>query len=164
MIQVNAPPSPVGYFWLLRRIGRVWVREQSVALIEWKDSYSVGVADVDYEHREMIDLINDLHERLSRQAGDLDTAAFLGKIFQTISSHFALEERFMQEKGYDQFSQHKTAHEQLLDEIREIMDNYEAAPDDSSTELSRRLDRWFTEHFKTHDARLHHRLGTHDHD
>lgn len=134
-----------------------------MALIEWKDSYSVGVADVDYEHREMIDLINDLHERLSSQSGELDTSAFLGKIFQAISAHFALEERFMQEKGYDQFSQHKNAHEQLLDEIREIMDNYEAAPDDSSTELSRRLDLWFTEHFKTHDARLHHRLGTHDH-
>lgn len=139
------------------------VEETSVALIEWKDSYSVGVADVDYEHREMIDLINDLHERLSNKSDELDASTFLGKIFQAISSHFALEERFMQDHRYDQFSQHKAAHERLLDEIRDIMDDYEAAPEASSAELSHRLDLWFTEHFKTHDARLHHKLGTHDH-
>lgn len=134
-----------------------------MALIEWKDSYSVGIADVDYEHREMIDLINNLHERLSNKSDELDARAFLGKIFQAISSHFALEERFMRENRYDQLTQHKAAHERLLDEIREIMDDYESAPEDSSDELSRRLDRWFTEHFKTHDARLHRRLGNHDH-
>lgn len=33
----------------------------------------------------------------------------------------------------------------------------------SSKQLSARLDAWFTGHFKTHDARLHHRLGSHDH-
>ncbi|MBN9001561.1 MAG: hemerythrin family protein [Rhizobiales bacterium] len=134
-----------------------------MVLIPWKDSYSVGVADIDYEHREMIDLINDLHERLADKADDLDASAFLGKIFQAISLHFALEERFMQEHGYDQFRQHKNAHERLLDEIRDIMDDYEAAPERASIELSRQLDLWFTDHFKTHDARLHHRLGNHDH-
>jgi len=43
----------------------------------------------------------------------------------------------------------------LLDELRDIMD---AVEDDGSYDESRLaddLERWFTEHFKTHDARLH---------
>ena len=32
-----------------------------MSLIEWKEEFSVGVAEVDLEHRDLIDLINDLH-------------------------------------------------------------------------------------------------------
>lgn len=134
-----------------------------MALIEWKDHYSVGVEAVDHEHREMIDLINEVHENLLAGADEPDVSAFLGEIFRAISAHFALEERFMRQHRYDQFSQHKEAHEELLDDIRDIMDGYEADPDGARAQLSHRLDSWFTEHFRTHDARLHHRLGTHDH-
>jgi len=133
-----------------------------MVLIEWKDSYSVGIADVDYEHRQMIDMINELHERLSRTTETVDATVSLGEILRGISAHFALEERFMHEHRYDQFSQHKGAHEQLLDEIRDIMDGYEADPENSSKRLSRQLDLWFTEHCKTHDARLHKMLGNHE--
>jgi hemerythrin len=132
-------------------------------LIEWKNHYSVGVQAVDHEHRELIELINQLHEDLLAGPREAAVTAFLGEIFRAISAHFALEERFMREHRYDQFAEHKLAHEQLLEEIRDIMDGYEADPEGSSKQLSNRLDAWFTLHFKTHDARLHHRLGTHDH-
>lgn len=134
-----------------------------MALITWKDSYSVGVDAVDHEHRELIDLINELHDSLLAKGEESDVAAFLGEIFRGISAHFALEERFMREHRYDQLDQHKDAHEELLEQIRDIMDGYEADPGGSSKRLSGQLDAWFTEHFRTHDARLHHRLGTHDH-
>lgn len=134
-----------------------------MGLIEWKSHYSVGVEAVDHEHRELIDLINELHEQLVAGPEQPDVAAFLGEIFRGISAHFALEEKFMRDHRYDQLAEHKQAHEQLLEDIRDIMDGYEADPAASSRELSKRLDDWFTQHFKTHDARLHHRLGTHDH-
>src|SRR5262245_57975619 len=131
-------------------------------LIEWKDRYSVGVDAVDHEHRGLIEFINRLHEGIVAESDEFTVTAFLGEIFRAISAHFALEERFMSEHRYDQFAEHKRAHEQLLDELRDIMDGYEADPEAASKELSERLDRWFTFHFKTHDARLHHLLGAHD--
>ena len=134
-----------------------------MVLIEWKPHYSVGVEAVDHEHREMIDLINEVHEKLIAEGAAPDVTGFLGEIFRAISAHFALEEKFMREHRYDQLNEHKAAHEELLDDIRDIMDGYEADPAAARAELSTRLDSWFTDHFKTHDARLHHRLGTHDH-
>ena len=134
-----------------------------MALIEWKSSYSVGIDAVDHEHRELIDLINTLHDRLVAEGEKSDVTAFLGEIFRGISAHFALEEQFMRSHRYDQLDEHKEAHEELLEEIRDIMDGYEADPEAASKRLSGQLDRWFTEHFRTHDARLHSRLGSHDH-
>ena len=131
-----------------------------MALIEWKDEYSVGVPEVDYEHRKLIDLINELHENLIRKDSHETVTDFLGEIYAKISAHFALEEKFMRDIRYDQYDDHKADHERLLDEIRDIMDDQErGAYVDYESVLSERLSAWFGEHFKTHDARLHGAVG-----
>ena len=138
-------------------------------LLDWKDSYSVGIAAVDHEHRELIDLINTLHEELVSGGGARTVSAIFGDIYKGISGHFALEESFMRERGYDQLAEHKGDHERLLDELRDIMDDYDGRVggsdrDAADRELSARLGSWFALHFQTHDARLHSRLGNHPHD
>jgi hemerythrin-like metal-binding protein len=133
-----------------------------MALIEWQDRYSVGIEAVDHEHREMIDLINRIHDELMAGTSEHTTASLLGEVYRGISAHFALEERFMRERRYDQLAEHKAEHERLLDVLRDIMDHFEAEPERASGRLSDQLDKWFTVHFATYDARLHHRLGSHE--
>ncbi len=137
-------------------------------LLEWKDSYSIGIAAVDHEHRELIELINTLHEELTASiggaAGRRAVSEIFGDIYKGISGHFALEEKFMREHGYDQLSDHKSDHERLLDELRDIMDDHDGDAEHDSGGLSERLGAWFAHHFQTHDARLHARLGAHPHD
>ncbi|TAK46927.1 MAG: bacteriohemerythrin [Xanthobacteraceae bacterium] len=129
-----------------------------MALLQWKDQYSVGIEAVDYEHKELVGMINRLHDELMASGRDLSVSAFFGDLFMGISAHFALEERLMRERRYDQLIQHKADHERLLDEIRDIMDDFEEH-EAASDELSKRLDAWFSRHFETHDARLHKALG-----
>jgi hemerythrin-like metal-binding protein len=127
-------------------------------LIEWKDEFSTGIADVDYEHQEMIGLINELYANLTAETSTLTIMDFLGEINTKISAHFALEEKIMRERLYDQYQDHKDDHERLLDQIRDIMDDYEDNANFDSEDFSKRLGTWFTEHFKTKDARFHKRL------
>jgi len=134
-----------------------------MAPLEWKDSYSVGVPAVDHEHQELIGLVNQLHAALATVRPEDEVVGIFGDLFRAISSHFALEERFMREHGYDQTTQHKADHESLLDELREIMDNYHDRGDHSGENLTASVEAWFANHFKTHDARLHSRLGEHPH-
>ncbi len=62
-----------------------------MALLKWKREYSVGVAGVDLEHRELIALINEVHERLEQNRGSGEVTGCLGEIHALISAHFALE-------------------------------------------------------------------------
>jgi len=134
-----------------------------MALLQWKDQYSVGVEAVDHEHKELIDLINRLYDEASKEGTALSVSAFFGDLFKGISSHFALEEQFMRDRNYNQFAPHKADHERLLDEIRDIMDDFEQHEVLSSAELGARLEAWFGRHFETHDAMLHAVLGAHPH-
>lgn len=134
-----------------------------MALLQWKDQYATGIEAVDHEHRELIDLINKLHDELTARRSEETVDAFFGDLYRAISAHFALEERFMSERRYDQLPQHKTDHERLLDDIRDIMDSDRSGGEPVQAALAARLDAWFSRHFETHDARLHKALGMHPH-
>lgn len=124
-------------------------------LVEWRAEFSVGVPAVDHEHRELIDLINAAHAKLGDAGAQQLVADFLGEIHVRISGHFALEEKLMREQSYDEYEDHKADHERLLDEIRDIMDEYEGRVGLDEKAFGARLGVWFTEHFKTKDARFH---------
>jgi len=131
-----------------------------MVLIEWRSEFETGVLDVDHEHRELIDLINQLHDQMGGDAEPDKISAFLGEVFARISAHFALEESVMRKHQYDQYTEHKADHEKLLDDIRDIMDDFEAGKFAAYDEaLSSAVRDWFVDHFKTKDARLHRLLG-----
>ena len=131
-----------------------------MTLVDWRDEFRTGIDSVDHEHESMIRLLNDLHAGLEADAGADAVIEFLGEVYARIAAHFALEEKIMRERGYDQYADHKADHERLLDGIRDIMEDYEAgAYADYDEALSTHLRDWFTEHFKTKDARLHKMLG-----
>jgi hemerythrin len=71
----------------------------------------------------------------------------------------SLDYRQSNRHGSYPFAVHKTDHERLLDEIRDIMDNVEDDQDIDDEALGARLETWFARHFETHDARLHRQLG-----
>ncbi|WP_413875777.1 bacteriohemerythrin [Albidovulum sp.] len=134
-----------------------------MAPIAWKPEFSVGDPAVDHEHRELVDLVNTAAGAIldGRPGADVDRC--LGDLLRAISAHFAHEERQMTRAGYDQLVPHKGDHERLLDSLRDIMDSAGTPSVPAAERLTAVLEAWFTDHFRTHDSRLHQRLGPHDH-
>ena len=129
-----------------------------MSLIEWKPEFSIGNAAVDHEHRELIQLINNVHAAISGGADRDRMAAGLGEIYAQIAAHFALEEKIMRDAGYADFGPHKADHESLLDQLADIIHAVEIGDKLNDRDLSSRLNRWFTGHFGSHDAKLPRRL------
>ncbi len=127
----------------------------TVTLIEWQDNFKIGIDEVDFEHQELIELINESYNDAKEEGSSLAVLGSLGEIFEKISAHFALEEKEMRELKYDEYEVHKEEHEQLLDSIRDIMDEYEEGSILNEEAFGKRLKDWFVNHFSTKDARLH---------
>ena len=124
-------------------------------LLAWKPEYSLGIPSVDHEHQELFVLINDLHASLFDPGSETTVPNFLGELFTKVSSHFALEEKLMRDGRYARYPEHKSDHERLLDEIRDLMDDYELGEHVDLDRFAVELERWFSLHFSTHDAALH---------
>lgn len=124
--------------------------------LEWRAEFSTGLPEVDHEHRQLIELINDALEKSAAvAAGRPEIMVALGEIHARTTAHFALEERLMLRLEYDQRREHKRDHERLLDEIRQIMETVENEARFDQDLFTSRLSAWFAEHFRTHDARFH---------
>jgi hemerythrin len=130
-----------------------------MTLLEWKPEFSVGDAAIDHEHELMIQQINALYDQLGSSVDAEAVEAALGEIHADISAHFALEERLMREANYSEYADHKEDHEELLDQIHELIDDYHRNPESGQELLSLKLPDWFGRHFATFDARLHRRLS-----
>ena len=123
-----------------------------MVLVEWRDEFSIGIEEVDYEHQELIDLINESYDEAQQKGSILAAMDCLGEIFEKISAHFALEEKVMKELNYDQYADHKEDHELLLDKIRDIMEDISTLNEE---QFGEQLKDWFVNHFSTKDARFH---------
>jgi hemerythrin-like metal-binding protein len=123
--------------------------------LEWQERYSLGIPSVDHEHQQMINMINHLVIRIVKGTDREFISASLGDILSGISAHFALEEKIMRDRRYDRYFQHKAEHDRLLDQLRDIMDDFDVHGKLVPAQLVRALDEWFSEHFRTEDARLH---------
>ena len=130
-----------------------------MALLEWKPEFSVGNASIDHEHQHMIQAINDLYEQLAEPVNAENVEAVLGEIHADISAHFALEERLMREADYVEYEDHKADHEDLLDQILDLMDSFFGDPEVGRKLLQTQLSGCFCRHFASFDARLHKKLG-----
>jgi len=126
-----------------------------MSLLQWRDEFSVGIAEVDHEHRELIELISELQQELQTGSDTQKIMLSLGEIYAQISSHFALEEKMMRDTRYQAYAEHKEDHETLLDDLRDIMDAVEDDGTLDEVQLSDDLNRWFSDHFRNHDAKLH---------
>jgi hemerythrin len=130
-----------------------------MALIDWRQEFETGIAEVDHEHVALVALINRIHADLLAGAGTT-AADCLGELHDAIAAHFALEEKLMRARAYARYAPHKEDHERLLDEIRDLMEAHgQVGAAATSADLSVRLERWFSRHFQTLDAQLHRQIG-----
>ena len=126
-----------------------------MSLVEWKDEFNLGIEEVDIEHRNLVALINALHEAMLAGASRADIVEGITQIYTLVSTLFDREEAFMRETRYMAYAEHKEDHEVLLDDLREILDQVRSGGRYAEERLSDDLQYWFSEHFRTHDARLH---------
>jgi hemerythrin len=51
-----------------------------MALIVWRKEFETGIAEVDHEHQELVDLINQLHDQLGADTTKETVSRFLGAL------------------------------------------------------------------------------------
>jgi hemerythrin len=130
-----------------------------MSLLTWKPEFSLGIESIDDEHRQMIDMINDVYKQMLNCSEIERPELFLSDIYIAVAAHFAHEERMMVKAKYHEYKEHRADHESLLVELRDIMESYLKDPEGAQDNLRTGLTNWFTGHFSTFDARLHGQLG-----
>ena len=76
--------------------------------LAWKKEYSVGVPAMDEQHKRLLDMINELADCPTGNAGAVHQ--ILSAMFDYTASHFKDEEAYLKQIGYPRLAEHEEEH------------------------------------------------------
>jgi len=120
----------------------------------WDHVLSIGIDEIDDDHRRLVDLFNILNHAVTEGAGVDYVGAVLEELINCTVWHFSHEERLMLKYGYPETDEHRTEHRDLIDSARELQQKYLQAGELDEKEDLEFLERWLTEHILVADNRL----------
>lgn len=91
--------------------------------IVWGPAIETGLAEVDADHRVLVDLCNVLLIRHAT-ATKHEIGVMLAELGDAISAHFEREERLMSARGYPEAGDHRAEHQRLLEEYGHQVDDW----------------------------------------
>lgn len=115
-------------------------------VIEWREGFGIGVAEVDAEHRHLFTLVKAL--------GLANVQDTLDDLLEYVVTHFTNEQALMESSGFPDFQQHLALHEQFSGQVAEFLSSHAGWNEERVQELRRFLNKWLVGHILTHDLRF----------
>ncbi len=128
-------------------------------MLVWTKDLSVGVVEIDDQHRELFGRINRLLKAIDENAA-ADEIRTLFKFLETyVVKHFGDEQRYMDQYemyGYSDAARHKSEHASFISSIGEFRADLEAAPPSQQfvTEFAKWMINWYIMHIQHIDKGL----------
>lgn len=119
-----------------------------MALMTWSDKLSVGVKQFDEEHKQLVRLINQLHDAMKTGQGKQVISNILQGLISYTQNHFATEERLMRTHGYPDYEQHKKEHNSLTLSVLDLQKQYQAGNMLLSQKVMDFLKDWLANHIQ----------------
>ena len=124
-----------------------------MALFNWSDNYSVSVAEMDSQHKKLLDILNELYEAMNQRKGNEILNKVLTDLINYTRMHFAAEERYMQTHNYPGYNDQKKEHDFFIEKIKGFQSDLNAGKLTLSIEISTFLKNWLVNHISVVDKK-----------
>ena len=122
--------------------------------LEWNESFSVNVSEIDEQHHRWIDLINKLHDAImDKKISSKTTDKILSEMIDYTHFHFTFEEEYMKKINYPDLQKHHYQHEFFTKNIIGKLQEERAGGLVLSSEVMRMMMNWLQEHILQEDMK-----------
>lgn len=92
---------------------------EEIKKIEWDDSYLLGVQEIDFQHKKLISIANELYDIVANTEANSKEKMpnILKKLTDYTEYHFNAEENLQKKIEYSGLNAHKMAHSMFINEI-----------------------------------------------
>ncbi len=124
--------------------------------IEWRDSLSIGVEEIDNQHKQLLAHFDKLLKACESGKGLEELKSLLGFLDGYVIKHFKDEESIQRLRNYPDYAAHKKEHESFvarLDLLKQEISN-EGIALHHLMETNNMLLKWLLHHISTVDVQL----------
>ena len=116
----------------------------------WKEEFSVGVALLDDDHRQLLEIVGRLYQALSSGAERQVPLRICDELIEHTLVHFEHEEHWFDNLQYPRASEHRRMHDKLKQRIVEYRAQLGAEPPPALEQLELFTD-WLAHHISGED-------------
>ncbi len=122
-------------------------------LIEWEDRYSVGIIEIDAQHRRLFEIYNNLIEAMYQGVGVKELGNALNELLEYAVVHFMTEEGYMQKYGYPGYDAHKNVHKEFRERFYGLHKEFHEGKPVLTAEVTEYLRDWLKNHVLNMDQK-----------
>ncbi|NLA60739.1 MAG: hemerythrin family protein [Firmicutes bacterium] len=125
-------------------------------MLKWTDELSVGVDEIDNQHKELISRVAGLLSAMAKGKGKDEVTETLDFLADYVVFHFSSEERIMREHAYPGFTHHRQQHLFFTERVKGLRDRLAQEGPSSSLAIQsqRLLSDWLVNHISVIDSAL----------
>ena len=133
-------------------------------MINWKDSYDIGVEKIDCQHRQLLAKLNEFFDACSKQQGKEQIEETLNFLKDYTLEHFSSEESLMADIDFPELTEHRKTHAEFIQTVLELEETLKTkGPSVLSTiKLNRTLTDWLLNHINKCDKLIGEYMATRD--
>jgi hemerythrin len=124
---------------------------------EWKDEYSVGVEEINTQHKKIIGLINDLDAAVHAGNTKEDLDKIINDLNDYAKFHLATEEKYFDEFNYPDKEEHKKRHDTYVIKVTDFDDKIKKLDENGAIKLAFEmidfLEDWWVNHILYEDKK-----------
>jgi hemerythrin len=122
-----------------------------MSLINWEESLSVKVSEIDTQHKKLVELINKLHDAMKERKANTALGGIIEELVNYALNHFQTEERYFDKFGYLKATSHKKEHKDFVNKVAAFKDDFAKGKMMLSMEIMEFLKGWLINHIKKID-------------
>lgn len=123
-------------------------------MLTWSDSMSIGVEEVDAQHKQLLALVNDTDAAVAAGASREAAAKALQRLCDYVVEHFATEEALMDPDRYPEYDKHMTEHMECTNLALEFLQALGEGKDVSLPDFLAFAQQWIQDHIMGTDQTL----------
>ncbi len=117
--------------------------------MEWKDEYSMGILEIDNQHRLLLRSISVIEESIRLNQGWSNTHYAILELIQLARMHFSFEEALMRMFAYPRMDTHQDEHQHFFTRLDGI--ERQSLRKSAEAEMIDFLKSWLTKHILVSD-------------
>ena len=124
-----------------------------MAVMIWNETYSVGVRELDDQHKSLIHMINEMHYAMNNDKGQEVISSIVEQMFDYMETHFTTEEGYMRNYEYLGLVAHQQKHEEFRIKAKDLRERITAGEFVLSFEIVQFLSDWLQKHIMVTDMK-----------
>ena len=132
----------------------LYAKISELPYLKWKNSYYVGVEEIDYDHKQLVSLINQVVTASQDHLAENIVPNILDELIDYTKYHLRREEKLMEEYEYPERVKHAAQHVKFIDKINGFHTEYESKRKMKNEVVFDFLRCWLIKHISNTDQDL----------